>query len=99
MTFEEIVKYCLANPSYFKRSKLRLAKVLNIEVSLADKARKKARQILTDNNIKHYNNRKTRSKVSEATKEDYEKFLQANGINKEKVKSMKFPCGCGVSTE
>jgi hypothetical protein len=51
MQFEEIVKYCLANPSFFKRSKYTLAKVLNIDVALAEKARKSARKILLINNI------------------------------------------------
>ena len=52
MKFEEVVKYCLANPSFFKRSKHELAKVLKVDVSLAEKARKQARVILSKNNIK-----------------------------------------------
>ena len=77
MKFEEVVQYCLANPSYFKRSKTELARVLNVEVSLAEKARKYARRILLKNNIKHYNSGETRNtKLEEATKEDYKKFLE-----------------------
>lgn len=91
MKFEEVVKYCLANPSFFKRSKVELAKVLNVEVSLAEKARKQARRILLKNNIKHYNSNETKSNgLDAATKEDYKKFLESHGINQHQVKSVKY---------
>lgn len=90
MTFEEVIKYCLANPTFFKRSKVELANVLKIEVSLAEKARKQARQILIKNNIKHYNDRKSKGLLTEAAKEDYKKFLKDNGIDQQRIKSVKY---------
>jgi predicted phosphodiesterase len=91
MKFEDVVAYCLANPSFFKRSKHELAKVLSVDVNLAEKARKQARAILSKNNIKHYNSRDTRNnRLDPATKEDYRKFLEAHGINQDRVKSVKY---------
>jgi predicted phosphodiesterase len=91
MTFETIVKYCLANPSFFKRSKHELAKVLQVDVVLAEKARKQARKILLKNNIKHYNANETRNKkLTPETVQEYEKFLIANGIHRNNVKSVKY---------